>query len=219
MNKMAMGQTAIKKEALAICQFNFLPIQYIHTSWLTTLPAGSMMERLRHCQRTAHRLSHYLLAHFKLENQYWFEFTNPVNRIALLNRDSLIKLVFYTGLTLSADAIRRAVRGCDVVNLKNAIGEEGYFFAVKRAPFFWPALEDVHTLPTDPYHLRQHLVLKGMSCLDALFCQRSLALTQRLWWKIPMGWRDSLRPSSPHTAKPETVALLLHKLIKELELT
>jgi hypothetical protein len=221
MNEMARGQTrsALEKETLSICQFNFLPIQYIHPSWLITLPNSFILERLRHCQRTAHRLSRYLLTHFELDDQYWFAFTNPIHRIALLNSSSLIKLVFYTGLTLNADPIRRAVGRCEVVNLKKAIGEEGYLFAVKRAPFLWPTPKNVDTLPTDPYQLRQYLISKGITYLDNVFYQHSPALTQRLWWKLPMRWHCSLPPATLQPPKQDTIALLLCKLVKELELT
>lgn len=219
MNEIAVPQnkTALRKEVLSICRFNFLPIQYIHPSWLSTLPTGFVLERLRHCQRTAHHLSRYLLAQFGLENRYWFEFTDPVNRIALLNSPSLIKLAFYTGLTLNADPIRRALQRCEVNNLKKAIGEDNYLFAVKRAPFLWPASENVHKLPSDPDHLRQYLISAGITYLDNAFYQRSSALTQRLWWKLPKSWRSS--PASLKTVKQEAIALLLCKLVKELELT
>lgn len=218
---MAIKQTKADpgKEVLLICRFNFLPSQYIHSSWLTTLPAGFIMERLRHCQRTAHRLSRYLLAHFGLENQYWFEFTDPIHRIALLNSHHLIKLVFYTGLTLNADPIRRAVGRCEVVNLKAAIGEEGYLFAVKRAPFIWPTSENRGALPTDTDRLRHHFISRGIAYLDNAFYQRAPALTQRLWWKLPKGWRCGLPTSSLPIKKQEAIGLLLCKLVKELELT
>jgi hypothetical protein len=219
MKEMTMEQTRTVsgKEILSICQFNFLPIQYIHSSWLTRLPSGFIMERLRHCQRTAHRLSRYLLSRFGLEDQYWFEFTDPVNRIALLNSPSLIKLVFYTGLTLNADPIRRAVGRCEVVNFKAAIGEEGYLFAVKRAPFLWLTPENADTLPSNPNQLHQHLISAGIAYLDNIFYHHSPALTQRLWWKFPKSWHCS--PSSLQTVKQEAIALLLCKLVKELELT
>jgi hypothetical protein len=212
-------KTPLEKDALSICQFNFLPMQYIHHSWLTGLPTGFVMERLRHCQRTTHRLSRYLLRHFKLEDQYWFEFTDPINRIALLDNNNLIKLVFYTGLTLNTNAIRQAVQRCEVVNLKQAIGKVGYFFAVKRAPFLWPTIENIDTLPTDPYQLRQCLISMGINYLDNAFYQRSPALTQRLWWKLPKGWHGSLSAFSLQPPKQEAAALLLCKLVKELELT
>lgn len=207
-----------KDIAASICQFNFLPIRYMHPTWFGALPDGSLLERLRHCQRAEPRLSRYLLAHFDLAGHYWFEFAAPIHRIALLPSVSLIKLLFYAGLTLNAESIRRTLLRSDVIALKQRLGEKPYLFALKRAPFLCSPQTSPANLPRDET-LRAHLVRAGMRCLSSVFYDHHRALTQRLLWKLPRSWSTVYSPNPVERDTQEALTWLLIKLVSELELS
>lgn len=204
--------------AASICQFNFSPIRYMHPTWFSALPNGSLLERLRHCQRAEPRLSRYLLAYFNLVGHYWFEFTAPTHRIALLPSVSLTKLLFYAGLTLNAEPIRRTLLRTDVIRLKQRLGEKPYLFALKRAPFLYSPQANPANLPHDET-LRAHLMREGMRCLSSVFHDHHRALTQRLLWKLPRSWSTVYSPDPVETDTQETLTWLLIKLVSELELS
>lgn len=206
-----------KDNVLSICQFNFLPIRYMHPTWFSALPNGSLLQRLRHCQRTEQRLSRYILSHFNLIEQHWFDFTAPVNRIALLSGTSIIQLIFYAGLTLNATAIQRSLLRKDVIVLKQSLGEKPYLFALKRASFLYPSPAAKASLPLDN-GLRIHLMREGIRCLSRVFQDQPRALTQRLLWKLPRSWAAVFLSQPVQGCTQKTLGLLLIKLVEELEL-
>jgi hypothetical protein len=201
----------------AALEFNFLPIRYIHDSWLAALPHGAPLASLRCCRRVEQRLSRQLLVEFDLAGRYWFDFTVPASQIALLDGASLEKLVFYTGLALNARHISRIVARDELLPLKQSLGETAYLFAVKRAPFLTPLSAQGELPERYAEDMREHLTISGLKCLSQLLAGYGPALTQRLRLKLPLAWCEHftppLKPLAPTSAGP-----LVANLLKELNL-
>ncbi|NJN46701.1 MAG: SctK family type III secretion system sorting platform protein [Candidatus Competibacteraceae bacterium] len=194
--------------------FNFHPVAYLHDSWFDTLPYGDLMRRLRTMPRAAPQVSRHLLQALGLEQDYWYDFSDRRTRLALLNGPTLERLFLYLGLTLRSTELRGELLGERLRPIKQAVGEDGFAFAVKRAPFLG-GLPDFSFEPeTDDPHTR-------FSLIGARFCADQLpaeALLKRMALKLPVAWSSLLTANpqpSPVTIDP-SLPPLLRKLIKEL---
>lgn len=199
-----------------IGEFNFLPGRYLHSSWLQALPYAALLDKLRRCPRSEARVSRYLLDLFGLGDQYWFDFTEPLLRIALLKGVALDKLVFFAGLVCVSSHIQHAVLRAEVQQLRHSLGDEAYGFALKRAPFLVPA----GSFPESERRvqgIRFHALLTGLHCLSGAFAGRPPALTRRLLLKLPQAWQARFDASSWRAAQ-DNCAGLLTKLVTELKL-
>lgn len=199
-----------------IYEFNFLPLRYIHASWLQTVTGGKSIEKMRSCARTEYRLSRYLLAYFGLENEYCFDFTDEVETIALLNQNKISEVARYAGLVINREQIKRNIARNDVVQLKYLIGEKAYMFALKRAPFFgaipdFPSTYKSESILTD-------ITVSGFRCLATIFSGNS-ALFKRVFLKFPSTYRPySKLPFSFISKEQGAVTSLLVRIQAELEM-
>ena len=200
-----------------INEFNFLPLRYIHPSWLKTVFGGKYIEEMRSCSRTEYRLSQYLLSYFELENDYCFDFTNQVNTIALLDESKLSEIVRYAGLVINSEQIKKNIAREDVVQLKHQIGEKAYLFALKRAPF-------MGTIPDFPSHeyksenLLTNIRISGAQCLAALFSDNT-AILKRVFFKFPIIWKPYSQLSTLLISKEHnTASSLLVRIQAELDI-
>ncbi len=124
-------------------ELNHLPSRYVHPTWLET-----QSKWIRHIQmrwssesgnaHPANKHSEIALSCYlnqALELHEWWDFRLPTLRIALLDPVSLADIVWHIGLMSQATHIQKTVVHNQVVHLKKTLGEESYFFALKRAPF------------------------------------------------------------------------------------
>ena len=121
------------KRALA---FNLSPASYIHDSWLDTLPNGELLRQLRGNRRVSSRLSRHLLESFGLAEDYWYDFTPPGSRLALLDSAALEQIYLLVGVTLRSGELRHVIDGAKRKELRLALGDDAMTFAAKRVPFF-----------------------------------------------------------------------------------
>ena len=104
--------------------------------------------------------------------------------------------------------------------LKTAIGESGYSFALKRAPFLGkiPEALSVSSLQADEYH--EHFTLCGLRCLGLALSQIDSAILSRFVLKFPMAHKESLTapPMSASDEDASNALLLINRIAAELEL-
>jgi chloramphenicol O-acetyltransferase len=200
-----------------IHEFNFLPLRYIHPSWLKTIPGGRYLEGMRSFSRTEYRLSRYLLSYLGLENQYCFDFTNQVNTIALLDEKRLSEIVRYAGLVINREQIRKIIAQEDIVQLRNKMGEKAYLFALKRAPFIG-TIPDFRSTEYKSENLLTSITISGVQCLVTLFSGNT-AILKRLFLKFPITWESYSQLSTEDISKERNKASsLLVRIQAELEI-
>lgn len=201
----------------AIVEFNCLPSRYAHASWFATLPHGALLVRLRESPRIAQRLSRYLAAAWGLEGQYYFDFSAPAARLALLDSSTLVQLVLYAGLTATAAYVRQTVEHDKVAALKQRLGESAFLFALKRAPFLGGAAASLpvalHGASPDTFY--QLTLVVGLQCLAASLSGQEPALLRRLLLKFPRGWATAFAVGKT-TSPPAACVRLFDRLILEL---
>jgi len=200
---------------LSINEFNFLPLRYIHPSWLKTISGGKYVEKMRSCTRTEYRLSRYLLSCFGLENEFCFNFTDQVKSIALLDNDQITKVVQHAGLAVNREHIKKIIARDDVVQLKQQIGEEAYVFALKRAPFLGEIPEFPSSYKSE--HMPTNIIVSGIRCLATIFSDDS-AVFKRVLLKFPSLWEPySELPASLISKERRKASSLLVRIQAELE--
>jgi hypothetical protein len=200
-----------------INEFNFLPLRYIHPSWLKTIPGGRYLGGMHSFSRTEHRLSQYILSHLGLENEYFFDFTNQANTIALLDESKLSEIIRYAGLVINREQIKKIIVREDIVQLKQKMGEEAYFFTLKRAPF----MGTVPDFPTTEYkseNILTNVTISGVQCLATLFSDNT-AILKRLFLKFPITWKSYSQLSTEDISRGRSKASsLLVRIQAELEI-
>ncbi|NJN46846.1 MAG: SctK family type III secretion system sorting platform protein [Candidatus Competibacteraceae bacterium] len=211
--------TAVPERALlaAVCEFNLLPSQFLHNSWLESLPHGEVLTKLRDCSRVRLQLSQYLLKQFGLQNQYCFAIEEPLLRIALLPGADIAALALHAGLCRYSRQIQHTVLREEVLSLREQLGEDAYLFALKRAPFLAPPLDSSTDRSWNAAHCRKQVRRAGLDCLSCAFKDQAAGLLQRLILKLPRHWQDDIT-NPPWRMSQQQAQTLLAKLMIELNL-
>ncbi|MEI6985775.1 MAG: SctK family type III secretion system sorting platform protein [Rhodospirillaceae bacterium] len=169
--------------------------------------------RLSSCTRTEPTLSRFVLERFGLTDRFWTDFGPTWRRLALLSPEILHRVVLFAGLSLASAGFSRIVLGSEVRRLKGEIGEDGYNFAVKRAPFLVGDLAIIK--PDTKAYDRRACERLGVSCLAAAFADEDAGLTRRLFLKLPKDLAETPDKQVSHLPRGR-VAILLQKITTEV---
>lgn len=158
-----------KKLSSLVWEFNFRPDNYIHASWLATMPDGELISKLVGKHRGAERVVQHLMGRLGLENQVYFNFSSSLAKMALWLAEDLETLVLHAGAVMIRDQVQRSVSRDDVVKIRADIGDDLYFFIQRRVPM---------VMRRPPVGLE---FPNGMELKSALFWVGCYVLTKRLW--------------------------------------
>ncbi|MDP0588174.1 MAG: SctK family type III secretion system sorting platform protein [Candidatus Endonucleobacter bathymodioli] len=203
-----------------IIEFNLCPVSYIHGSWLKKVKYAQLVKLLCKKDQSHSYLSQYLLGHFGLNADFDYEFDVAEKRVALASSEELIQLVLYIGIVLNERVIRSVVKREDRVKLEQCLGEDAYYFAVKKAQFLLSAIQGdapgilVDWNNTDRF--KSSLMLSGLQVLAIVYADMTQAFRKRLLLKLPRSWRNHLEhPQSDIVSKEQGLSLLI-KSYKEV---
>lgn len=205
--------------------FNFQPAGYLHDSWFDHLPQGELIRRLRDEPASAVPINRHLRQILTLDRDSLMQdFSARRSRLALLDGAALMRLSWYAGLALRSHALRSELLGTRLRRLRQALGEEAFTFAVKRAPF-------LGTIPDFPFEPETDDPQTRFLVIGARYCVLQVAeldgkLARRMVLKLPRDWADWIDPQDDTgTRLPDKAANehqdnsgltpLLRKLIKE----
>ncbi|WDE02795.1 SctK family type III secretion system sorting platform protein [Thalassomonas viridans] len=114
---------------------NVDPLAEMHASWLSHLPHGELCLKLAANPQARGKLQEYLQNHYAWIRKYDFEAIRWPGQLAILPAEQLQEVLLYLGIWYCSQEIRHMINARDVAKIRNAIGENGYHFAVKLAPF------------------------------------------------------------------------------------
>ncbi len=195
--------------------FNFTPASYLHESWLDSLPHGDLLRRLRAVPRAVGDVSDYVLQVLELNRQYCDDFSSRPARLPLVYGQALEQLFFYLGLCLRNEELRREILGERIRKLKQALGEQAFTFAVKRAPFLGGIPDfSFEPEPSDP---RSRFAMIGARFYVTVCTGLEDALIRRLALKLPYAWSGCLlEAKADNSPYGSDLPPLIRKLIKEI---
>lgn len=171
-----------------IYEFNFFPTRYMHRDWVEELLPdgyGTLYEKLLANPRAERRLSEFILAGRNIEGGPFHDFQELSHRFALLDPDSLGQLLLYTGIATGARWISHQIERTAVALLKESLGEKGYLFALKKAPFLIGNASFPSTRPEQNDKLLSFLLASAVQCLKLCLHDAPSSLVQRMLLKLP----------------------------------
>ena len=197
-----------------LAEFLDLPSRYVHPSWFEELEHGEVLAGLRDVARVERPLSRLLSRALGLGEAAPGDTAGLDLGVHLLGPAALETLVERLGLSLASPQVRAVLDGPSARALREALGEEGYAFAVGHAALLVDdaALRNVPRL--DPEAPRESVRSLGMAAL-ALYCvDYPAALNARLGLKLPRPW--SRRRSLPALLlEGGTLRPLVLRLVRE----
>ncbi len=203
-----------------IVEFNLYPVRYIHTSWLEGLEFAQIVDALKAHEQSHFYLSAYVLNSLNVADSFDSIFDTPDKKIALGNSEELGKLVLYMGIVQNEAVIRRVIRRDQREKLETCLGDEAYFFAVKKAQFLakknGAASSEFFIDWQQVGRFKSYLIVSGLKVLATVYAGSSQGFIQRLSLKFPRSWSKHLEsPEGAGLSKQQGINLLI-KSYKEV---
>ncbi|MGI9283346.1 MAG: SctK family type III secretion system sorting platform protein [Endozoicomonas sp.] len=204
----------------SVAEFNLYLVRFIHHSWLKTIKLSPLVKQLRKAGNADYHLSHFLLEEFGLANDYDYEFDERHKRVALADEYAIQKLALYLGIILNENIIRNTIRKQERLLLEQALGEEAFRFAVKKAQFFSRVGSDLGpSFLIDWDHLdsfKNYLLQSGFQVIGRAFSDSSPAFLKRLELKLPVSFRDHIQSTEKSDLEIDQCRTLVVKTHKEV---
>lgn len=120
-----------------IVQFNWLPIGYVHASWLEGLLTEEQLGAIKRHISSSKTLNQYLLeTEVGADDIPMSAFSDPVLQALISAPLAAQQMADLIGLAIHRESIKRSISASDQRELMSAFGQSGYYFALKRAEFF-----------------------------------------------------------------------------------
>lgn len=143
-----------KKELFGLVyEFNLMPAVYIHKSWMSPSIPPPLFNKITQSKRGIEKLSQWILAQYDISQNYYYDFIDPLFRLALLPSEVIYRITLYCGVTLNHKNLTAIIDRSKKEEIINSIGIEGYHFGIKKAPLLlgnrkifakaWSANDDV----------------------------------------------------------------------------
>ena len=174
--------------AAAVVRFNFDPINYSHPSWWVQGGLSKPVHRqLADNPAAASMLSRKMLADYRIDDQFDFDFTHPFKRIAFLTYEQQKQVIFQLGLVIYSAHIARAVHVTEQNRLLELIDHSDYLLAL-RMKLDHKLVSGLH-LPVLPLSDRQQfrvaVYLAGFSLLTNILAVESAGYKKRFYFTWP----------------------------------
>ncbi|MBF0103122.1 MAG: SctK family type III secretion system sorting platform protein [Desulfobacterales bacterium] len=200
-----------------IIQFNLQPVTYIHKNKISIFLKEPLFQTIAQNQRGKKHLSNIILSALKLQNSFDFDFSAKEKRFALLDGETLFKLTFYTGAALSASLISKIIERKALLNLKKAIGEDMYRFALKKAPFLIKQSHHFGLEQWETEDFKSQLFERGLKCFSAIFMNVPESTTKRIALKFPTDFTPNFTLSFSMAEQKEAFQILFKILTSEVQ--
>ncbi len=196
---------AAQKENLPypVWEFNYKPERYVHESWVSNLPNAALLRKLitEDSSQQATRLSHHLMNQLGFNGKFYFDFKDPVTRLALWHGEDLKTLIYHVGILFFFDDIRKKITRTEVNQYRSELGAELYNFALLRAPKIKERQLKHLDFPAS-MSIKQQVLMAGLLSLFTAMQGYPLPLLKRFVIKLPRKWFDAYVHYSRRTKIP-----------------
>lgn len=164
--------------------FNLRPANWVETSRLSELPNAAVANGLLQNGHGYAEVHAWAATALKLDQQpACWDFAEPRRRIALLGHETLQRLAIFCGSALCWNRISTIIGKSQIAELKGAIGEHAYAFALRRGRMVVP-----QPLPTpvgDNSTLNELIHTQGWRLLLGTMAGEAAAIMSRVSLKLP----------------------------------
>lgn len=173
-----------------VWEFNYKPERYIHKTWLVDLPNAELLLKLIHTEEEnkTTRLSHHLMSQLGFNGQFFFDFSDPITKLALWSGVELQHFVKYIGMMYHYDEVRQIIARDEVLAYRKALGDNLYNFALKKAATLNINLNPAKLSKSLP--IKERVMISGLLVLYPAMQGYPPALQKRLVVKLPRKWYD-----------------------------
>ena len=197
--------------------FNLMPLRDLDESWLDVAGYAEMFRMATDVANAERWLSRYLIDTFGLADRYWFDFSAPRARLALLDRRALQDVCIHVGLVLRGPELRAEVNGVAMKRLRQDLGAEALDFAFKTAPLIG-APEDF-SLNAGVGDVRLDLMACGAAYAVHVKAAVDAAYARRFFLKFPQALSTPLQghiEKSYNEEDDEVLSPLTRRVMKEV---
>ena len=215
-------------DTVKLIEFNYSPAIYTDSSWLSDVAGAENVIKEMHKSSMARPwLSRFILKRFAIDSQFDFDFDDKLKQVALFDKTELVTAIFFAGLCLNAYWIRNIIRREHRQSVISCIGEDGYIFASKKAPYISGQLGDHY--PTQfqvdwaqPENLKKHIFRTGLRLTGFIFSKENEAFRHRFLLKFPSASKQYFEDPGVKEAEGDKILKLsrtvFKKLLKDLKL-
>lgn len=152
-------------------------------------------EKLQASRRGLRRFSRLVEASGAVAVEPFYDFREPVRRLALLDGPTLEKLVIHTGAAACHPVLSRCVLRTHVQRLRESLGREVYDFAVGTAPFLIGPVPNPPDLCLDDPGCDPAVMVRrvGVAYVRCCLADEPPLLSARLECKLPPGLLQACR--------------------------
>ena len=174
-----------KKELFGLVyEFNLLPADYIHKSWIDSFISPILYKKITQSKIGRETLSQWILVQNNLKRNYYYDFIDPLFRLALLPPEMIKKLSLYCGIALNHKNITSVIDKRKKEKILVSIGQDGYQFGIKIAPLL--VGNRVNPVPLAiKVGFKKHMEKCGAAYLLSGFSHTPKSLFKRLVLKLP----------------------------------
>ena len=162
------------------------------------------------------RLSRILSDRYGLSDDYYYDFEDPLKRLALVDQAALHQLMLYAGVAYCSEYISHVVSKKELEIVKEALGEDTYLFALKKAPFLVPHKPDLNLDEIQEGDLLEIILKSGQECLEVCFSDLPDSVTSRIQLKFSKHIEFDFKRKPSDELKNKTWSFLKMILTKEI---
>ncbi len=186
-----------------VWEFNYKPESYVHPSWVADLPNADLLQKLinEDSSKKSTRLSHHLMSQLGFDGKFYFDFSDPITKLALWSGNDLQNLVYHLGILFYFDDIRHKIARNEVRQYRAELGNELYGFALTGALLLKKKQLKQVILPAS-MPIKQKVLVAGLISLFTAMKGYPVPLVKRLVVKLPRKWFDAYVRYSKHNKIP-----------------
>jgi hypothetical protein len=178
-----------------LVRFNQQPATTLHDDHLPTGVSPQVFHRLLTSPRGERRLSAWVSSRYDLATEGFWRFEYPPQRLALLDSETLQKLVVTAGAAIHHQQVTGLIGGTQIRDVKQGLGEQIYQFAIKRASLL---VGPSNSPAATSGNLVAAIGRTGLSCLRTCLGADSPELLRRVSLKLPK--QSAVTPQSPDSS-------------------
>ncbi|MEO1524998.1 MAG: SctK family type III secretion system sorting platform protein [Planctomycetota bacterium] len=201
----------------SICRFNVSLSANLHVERRDQIAPERVFAKVVQSPRGQRRLSNRIRETWDLELGGFWEFQQPLARLALLDFEAISRLTRFVGAMAFRSPLSRVIDRSTLDVIKKSLDPETYHFAVKRSSFLvkrlpaWFDRSDSDLTHSFAEKLGKEVQATGLECFAKSFASQPKALVERLQLKLP----STVNISADNAAHCDEAASMVLRVFSE----